>query len=86
MKDWQEILNKIEQSGLSIAHYCRENDIKPHRVRYWKQKLVKQETPGFVMISTGVPSQAMEIIYPSGVRLKLSSGIAIKDLKILLNV
>jgi len=28
----------------------------------------------------------MEIIYPSGVRLKLYPGIAIKDLKALLNV
>jgi transposase-like protein len=65
MEDWQEILQKIEQSGLSIAQYCRENDIKPHTVRYWKQKLVKQETPGFVRISTGIPAQAMEIIYPS---------------------
>jgi transposase-like protein len=86
MEDWQEILQKIEQSGLSIVQYCRENDIKPHTVRYWKQKLVKQKSPGFLRISTGVPSQAMEIIYPSGVRLKLSPGIAIKDLKVLLNV
>jgi transposase-like protein len=55
MEDWQEILQKIEQSGLSIAQYCRENDIKPHTVRYWKQKLVKQDTLGFVRISTGIP-------------------------------
>ena len=79
MKEWQEILQEIEQSGLSIAQYCRENANKPHTVRYWKQKLVKQETTGFVKISTGVASQAMEIIYPSGVRLKLSPGISIKD-------
>jgi len=86
MEDWQEILQKIEQSGLSIAQYCRENDIKTHTVRYWKQKLVKQETSGFVRIATCEPTQAMEIIYPSGVRLKLSAGIPIKDLKALLNV
>ncbi|MBK9934121.1 MAG: transposase [Cytophagaceae bacterium] len=86
MENWQEILQEIEQSGLSIAQYCKDNDIKPHTVRYWKQKLVKQKTSGFVKISPGVPSQAMEIIYPSGVRLKLSSRIPIKDLKALLNV
>ena len=86
MEDWQEILQKIEQSGLSIAQYCRENDIKTHTVRYWKQKLFKQETSGFVRIATCEPTQAMEIIYPSGVRLKLSVGIPIKDLKALLNV
>jgi transposase-like protein len=86
MENWQEMLQKIEQSGLSIAQYCRENDIKPQTVRYWKQKLVKQETSGFVKISTSVPAQTMEIIYPSGVRLKLSVGIPIKDLKTLLNV
>jgi transposase-like protein len=86
MEHWQEVLQKIEYSGLSIAQYCRENDIKPHIVRYWKQKLVKQESVGFVRIATDVPAQSMEIIYPSGVRLKLSTSIPIKDLKALLNV
>jgi transposase-like protein len=86
MGHWQEVLQKIEHSGLSIAQNCKENGIKSHTVRYWKQKLVKQDSVEFVRIATDVPAQSMEIIYPSGVRMKLSTSIPIKDLKALLNV
>ena len=86
MEHWQETLQDLELSGKSITQYCKDLHIKPHTIRYWKQKLRKQDSPGFVSIATGVSPMAIEISYPSGVRLKLASGISIKDLKSLLHV
>lgn len=86
MENWQEILSRIESSGLSIAQYCRENGLKPHTVRYWKQKRAEQTSPsGFVAIQTEAVS-ALEIVYPNGVRLKLASGFPLAELKKLLYV
>ena len=89
MENWQTVLEEIENSGMSIAQYCRENGLKQHTVRYWKQKrkTIQNASGGFVRVNTPtIEKSAVEIIYPNGVRLKLSSTYSIKDLKSLLDV
>jgi hypothetical protein len=87
MDNWQQVLIDLENSGQSIVQYCREHDLKPHNIRYWKQKLRRQqEVGGFVSINTTSIVSAAEIFYPNGVRLKLSSGYSLKDLKALIDV
>lgn len=85
MKDWEIVLQEIEQSGKSIAQYCKETNLKPHTIRYWKQKQRAAKT-GFIGIKTNIESSAIELIYPNGVKLKLQAGAALPFLKSLINV
>ncbi|MFI5343303.1 MAG: IS66 family insertion sequence element accessory protein TnpA, partial [Chlamydiales bacterium] len=41
---WKENILKQRQSGLSIASWCRRNDIKDHVFYYWQNKLFPKET------------------------------------------
>jgi transposase-like protein len=87
MENWKQILKEIEESGKSIAQYCRENGLKPYTIRNWKQKLERENgSKGFVGINTQTTSAPIEVIYPNGVRLKLSASYSVKDLKMLLDV
>ena len=41
---WRKIVEDQQKSGLSIASYCQERQIKVHVFHYWKQKF-KQAPP-----------------------------------------
>ncbi len=87
MESWQRILEDLAQSGKSISQYCKENDLKPHTIRYWRQKLKKScSTGGFVAVNTQALHSGVEICYPNGVRIKLATGFSLKDVKSLLDV
>ena len=37
-EEWMEHVKKFKDSGLSINHYCRENNLKPTSFRHWVNK------------------------------------------------
>ena len=87
MENWQHILEELSQSGKSISQYCKENDLKPHTIRYWRQKLKRSSSAaGFVPVNTHTMHSGVEICYPNGVRIKLAAGFSLKDVKSLLDV
>ena len=87
MENIQRILEDLAQSGKSIAQYCKENNLKPHSIRYWRHKLKKSSSAaGFVPVNTQTMHSGVEIYYPNGVRVKLAAGFSLKDLKSLVDV
>ena len=85
MENWQQILSDLDQSGQSVIDFCKLHNLKWHTIRYWKQKRLRLQVGGFVAVQTQIQT-SIEVIYPSGVRLRLSSVVSIKDLKALLHV
>ena len=64
------------QSGQSAKIFCAEKGIKVSTFQYWIQKQKKAQLPGFIPVKT-VPTASgapgIELVYPSGIRLRLSS-------------
>jgi hypothetical protein len=87
MENIERILEDLAQSGKSIVQYCKENNLKPHSIRYWRQKLKKSSSAtGFVPVNTQTMHCGVEIYYPNGVHVKLAAGFSLKDVKSLVDV
>ena len=87
MENIQRILEDLAQSGKSIVQYCKENNLKPHSIRYWRQKLKRSSSAaGFVPVTTHTMHSGVEIYYPNGVCVKLAAGFSLMDVKSLMDV
>jgi hypothetical protein len=41
---WKQHIDSWQQTGLSQAEYCRQNNLKHHQLIYWKKRFLKAET------------------------------------------
>jgi hypothetical protein len=41
---WKQQIEQWQQTGLTQAEYCRRNNLKHHRLVYWKKRYLKTET------------------------------------------
>ena len=41
---WKQQIEQWQQSGLSQAEYCRRNNLKHHRLVYWKRRYLKTQS------------------------------------------
>lgn len=87
--NWEETLKEQAVSGLSVSKFCQQNSIAKPTFYYWKKKLNQNANGAFLHVDTqqGVFGSGLtEILYPNGVKLRLSGNIKIAELKALLNV
>ena len=94
--EWQERLKRFEASGLSIDAFCRQEAVGRSTFVDWLQTLKKEpgrqaamegetrsaERPAFVPVTVNA-NNMIEILLPSGGRVRLSAGI---DRAVLLDV
>jgi transposase-like protein len=69
------IIETQATSGMSIAAYCREAQVKPSYFYTWRRRL-KEQTPcagGFLEL---IPGRPIEIA--SGIRIRLDAKLAIE--------
>jgi len=95
-REWQERLKRFEASGLSIDAFCRQEDVGRSTFVDWLQTLKKKprrqaamegetrsaERAAFVPVTVNA-NNMIEILLPSGGRVRLSAGI---DRAVLLDV
>ena len=60
---WKQHLESWQQTGLTQTEYCRQNNLKHHKLVYWKKRFLKTETDvSFVPIKLedllDIPGQA----------------------------
>ena len=61
---WQEQVRKQEESGLSVAAYCRETGVSAERLYKWNRRLRKKpESNGFVELLPAAPVHRMDESY-----------------------
>ena len=41
---WKEHIERWQETGLTQAEYCRQNNLKHHQLVYWKKRFVQTET------------------------------------------
>ena len=74
---WRAIIERQNASGLSVAAFCREHDIRSGQFHWWRHRLRNLDSPlrkesGFIKL---VPISKPQ---PSGICIRLSSGFVIE--------
>ena len=76
---WKYHIDTWSRSGLSQTAYCRANNLKSHRLTYWKNKFKKQKFPvEFVQISPAQISESCHSQPRQSLRLNIESGFQIE--------
>ena len=75
---WRAIIGKQTASGLSVAAFCREHDIRSGQFHWWRHRLRNIDSPlrkesGFIKL---VPISKPQPT--SGIRIHLSGGVFIE--------
>jgi hypothetical protein len=52
---WQSLFSEQEQSGQSVAAFCRTRQLPESRFYYWKKRLQEAATPQFVEAQLAKP-------------------------------
>lgn len=73
---WRGIIENQATSGMSIAAYCRNAQIKPSYFYTWRRRLREQQpcTGGFLELIPGSLTEAAT----SGIRIRLGGKLAIE--------
>ncbi|WP_392486709.1 IS66 family insertion sequence element accessory protein TnpA [Haloimpatiens sp. FM7315] len=71
---WEQRIRQREQSGMSIAAWCKENKIKKSNYQYWNRKLNKEIT-----INNEAEFADVSSILSNSVHLNKEAEISKKD-------
>ncbi len=80
---WHRLLEKYEESGLSVAEFCRREGLQPHNFRYWHKKYQarsKVSSEGFVSVLPKQSNQVIYIRYRSGLEVELPMDFPVEEL------
>ncbi|MBU3114515.1 IS66 family insertion sequence element accessory protein TnpA [Clostridium lacusfryxellense] len=47
---WEQIINERTKSGMSVAKWCKNNEISKGKYHYWNHKIIKNQNPNNEMI------------------------------------
>ncbi len=75
-----EILDRLEGSGLSVAEFCRREEMAVSSVHQWRRKRGRTkpvESRGRLRRVVGAPEGAtsLEIVLPSGPKLRVPGNV-----------
>lgn len=72
-RQWAEKIAVWQNSGLSIAAWCRQNDENYHRFLYWRRRLQPALSPGGHFVELTLESPALALAC-NGVTLQIERG------------
>ena len=84
------LIRKYENSGLSQEKFYDQHKISKSTFCYWRKKYLKEtgsnkKKDNFIPVKVGnaggKPSEALEVVYPNGVRLICPDGMELSRLK-----
>ncbi len=89
-KKWTDVIRQQEQSGLSVAAFCRNQDIVEQSSYGWRKKLGGSHSVRFALVEAGAAGTndraAIELVLASGDRLRIAPGADAETLRTVLNV
>lgn len=77
---WQRHLRRARSSGLSLREYCRQNELSPQRLYYWRRRLSLAAPAGagaFVAVSAAAgPTPALlRVTLPGGLLIEATASV-----------
>ena len=80
-EQWQEILAKQREAGLTDAQVAEESDISVSGLKFWRQKLKKLSVPqALVEVTPRLPRGELRVHLPNGLIVEVSGGWATDQL------
>ena len=79
LDEMRPIIEKWEVSGLTKKEFCKQQDLAPSVFYYWYKKYKSAGSAGGfipIKIKNSIQESHLEILYPNGVKLKLSTDIS----------
>lgn len=84
---WVERLARYHQSGQTVAVFCHTEAISVSNFYLWKRKLAVTDRPAPlipIQLTATPPAESLELLLPSGTRLRLPADYSPHHLAILL--
>ena len=86
---WEGHLQVWQQSGLTQAEYCRQNNLKNHRWWYWRKRISHPPDTGVTFVplrfsSSKISQTGIRVVTPNGYRIELDNGFDFSRLRQLL--
>lgn len=91
-EEWFSLIQECRTSGLAVRDFCSIKGIHPSNFYYWVKRQRSTDETGFVPVTISKPAvhsslqQMVEIVYPNGVSLRLSSEVDIRMLSQLIRL
>lgn len=91
-EEWFSLIQECRTSGLAVRDFCSIKGIHPSNFYYWAKRQRSTDETGFVPMKISKPDsrplsqQLVEIVYPNGVSLRLSSEVDIRMLSQLIRL
>jgi transposase-like protein len=89
-KKWAELIRQQQQSGVSVAAFCRDRGFSDQTFYNWRKRLSESEPVRFALVSAGAKAETghvcMELVMVSGDRLRISRGTDAGTLRTVLEV
>ena len=90
---WRRVIERWQRSGLSVAAYCRREDLAACSLHWWRQELKRRdsENPAFLPVQVADALSAsvkneIEIVLTSGRRIAVRPGFDAPTLRQVLGV
>lgn len=79
VEHWQNVVGRQAASGISVAGFCRREDIPAWKFHYWKKRLSEEhdaaEVPKFQEVRMAdVIDEPAELVFPNGLILRIPPG------------
>ena len=86
---WRRVLQEREESGTSVARFCRRRRIPVHRYYWWQRQLRLRDAAApsrpdggdFIPVRVPVQWPTMEVVHPGGCVVRISAGIDSQSLR-----
>ncbi len=91
---WRDLVAEQEQSGLSVAAFCRDRELAQSQLTYWKRRVREAAKAPFVEVQLAEPrvqawalgSTAIEVRLKNGRSLMVAASFDARHLRALLAV
>ena len=81
---WQCQIAEQEQSGLSASAFCRTRGIALASFYAWRRRLPGHAPVSFALVEAGASREALELLWPTGERLRIAAGVDLATLRTVL--
>jgi len=83
---WENHVQAWQQSGLTQAEYCRQNNLKNHRWWYWRKRISHPAETDVTFVplrfsSNKTSRTGISVVTPNGYRIECDTGFDFSKLR-----
>jgi transposase-like protein len=71
---WRDLVAEQEQSGLSVAAFCRDRELAQSQLTYWKRRVREAAKASFVEVQLAEPRVQARALGSTTIEVRLKNG------------